>query len=857
MDIENDDNFEANQSQDKQILDTVPVSGMYENWFLEYASYVILDRAIPDISDGLKPVQRRILHSMFAMHDSRYHKVANIIGQTMQYHPHGDSSIGAALVALGQKELLIDMQGNWGDIRTGDSAAAARYIEARLSKFGLDVLFNPKTTEWKLSYDGRKKEPTTLPVKFPLLLAQGVEGIAVGLATKILPHNFIELIDASIKVLKDEEFEVFPDFLTGGMADFSQYNGGKRGGKVKVRAKIEQVDKKTLAIREIPFGTTTSGLIDSILKANDTGKIKIKKVTDNTAKELEILVDLNTGVSSDVAIAALYAFTDCEVSISPNACVIRANVPEFLTVADMLRTSTQNTKGLLKQELEIQQKELQEKIFFSTLEQLFIENKIYRDIEEAENWEQVLKIIRQGLKPFMKELYRDLTDEDIVKLTEIRIKRISKYDNDRANEQKIRLESELEGVVFNLKYLTSYAVNYFKKLKKEYAKGKERRTKIVGSFDTIIASEVAANNAKLYVNRKEGFMGTALKKEEFVCECSDIDEIIVFRKDGTVKVSKLSDKVFMGKDIIHIAVFHKGDERMVYNLAYLDPHTGRTMVKRFQILAVTRDREYRLTTDHANAHITYFSANPNGEAEILTVYISPASKAKKKVFDYDFSVLEVKGRGSKGNILSRYAVKRIKLKEKGKSTLGGFKIWYDKRVGTLNTDEVGEVIGEFDGNENILVVYKNGAYELTSCDLMNRYDQDKVFLLTKHTDNQVVSLVYYDGESKNYYAKRFHIETTTLNKKFEFLNDNRSTKIIAITTSEEADIEIKYKRKARDKDLVQTLYRLSQFTDIKGWKAIGTRIPEENVREVKFFPVMVLKKEEEKTPPTPEEEKLF
>ncbi|MEM6297420.1 MAG: DNA gyrase/topoisomerase IV subunit A [Bacteroidota bacterium] len=821
--------------------DVISLSGLYENWFLDYASYVILDRAIPHLNDGLKPVQRRILHALYEMNDGRFHKVANVIGQTMQYHPHGDASIGDALVNLGQKDLLVDTQGNWGDIRTGDRAAAPRYIETRLSKFGLEVLFNPQTTEWQLSYDGRKREPVTLPVKFPMLLMLGVEGIAVGLATKIMPHNFIELIDASIKALKGKSFELYPDFPTGGTADFSDYNDGKRGGKVKVRAKIEEVDSKTLAIREIPYATTTDSLINSILKANDAGKIKVKKVVDNTAKDVEILVNLASGTSPDKTIAALYAFTDCEVSISPNACLIVEENPKFLGVKEILRLCTENTKQLLKRELEIRRKELQEKIFFLSLEKIFIENRIYRKIEEAETWEEVLQTIHAGLKPYLGDFYRQVTDDDVTRLTEIRIKRISKYDANRADDQMTKFRGELEEVEFNLEHLVGYAVNYFKGLKDTFGKGRERKTKIAASFDEIEAAVVAENNVKLYVNRKEGFVGTGLKKEEFICDCSDIDDIIVFRKDGVAKVSKIADKLFMGKDIIHVDVFRKGDERMVYNLAYLDAKTGRSMVKRFQILAVTRDREYSLISDAKGSKVLYFTANPNGEAEIVTVQLTPGSKARQKTFDYDFADLEIKGRGSKGNILSKYPVRKVTLKEKGESTLGGFQIWYDPQVGTLNTDEIGESIGTFMGTENILVIYKNGSYEMTDCELTNRYDFEKVAHITKLDPEMVVTAVYYDGESKTHYLKRFQIETSTLNKNFEFINQHRRSEILGVSTADDADLEIEYKEKPRAKDTKQMIYRASQLEDVKGWKAIGTKLSEPNIKKISLSDVRKIK----------------
>ncbi|MDX1629656.1 MAG: DNA gyrase/topoisomerase IV subunit A, partial [Fulvivirga sp.] len=665
------------QHEDEEIIhDVIPVSGMYENWFLDYASYVILERAVPAIEDGFKPVQRRIMHALKEMDDGRFNKVANVIGQTMQYHPHGDASIGDAMVNIGQKDLLIETQGNWGDIRTGDSAAAPRYIEARLSKFALDVVYNPQTTEWQLSYDGRKKEPITLPVKFPLLLAQGVEGIAVGLSTKILPHNFCELIKGSINVLKGKKPKLYPDFPTGGMADFSEYNEGLKGGRVKVRAKIEEYDKKTLVIKDIPFGTTTTSLIDSIIKANDKGKIKIKKVVDNTAKDIEILVYLASGQSPDITIDALYAFTDCEVSISPNACVIIDDKPHFMSVNEMLKVNTHQTVDLLTQELEIKKAELKEKILFSSLEKIFIENRIYRDIEECETWEAVIKTIDKGLDPYKKQFYREITEEDIVKLTEIKIKRISKFDSFKADEQLKKLEEALKETEHNLANITDFAIDYFENLLEKYGKGRERRTEIK-SFDSIDTTIVAANNQKLYVNRKDGFVGYGLKKDEFVTECSDIDDIIAIRKDGKFMVSKVADKVFMGKDILYTGVWKKGDERMTYNMIYVDGKSGRSMAKRFHVKAVTRDKEYDLTKGHKNSKVHYLSANPNGEAEIVTVKLTSGCKARKKVFEFDFAELDIKGRGAGGNIITKYPVRKVELKEEGYSTLSGLDIWYD------------------------------------------------------------------------------------------------------------------------------------------------------------------------------------
>lgn len=818
---------------DDNLHDAVPVSGMYKDWFLDYASYVILERAVPAIEDGLKPVQRRIMHAMKEMDDGRFNKVANIIGQSMQYHPHGDASIGDAIVNLGQKDLLIETQGNWGDIRTGDRAAAARYIEARLSKFALEVVFNPQTTEWQLSYDGRKREPITLPVKFPLLLAQGVEGIAVGLSTKILPHNFCELIEGSIEILKGNKTNVLPDFLTGGLADFSEYNGGQRGGKVKVRAKIEEEDSKTILIKEIPFGTTTDSLIDSILKANDKGKIKIKKVVDNTAKDVEIAVHLAPGISPDVTIDALYAFTDCEVSISPNACVIIDEKPVFLDVNDILTYNTKQTRALLKKELEIRKAELMEKLLFSSLEKIFIENRIYRDIEECTTWQEVLEAIDKGLDPYKPDFYREIVEEDLVKLTEIRIKRISKFDSFKADELMKRLQDELKEVNYNLRHLTDYAIKYYESLLTKYGKGKERKTEI-RAFDTIQASVVAANNAKLYVNRKDGFVGTSLKKDEFVCDCSDLDDIIVIRKDGICMVSKIQEKNFMGKDILHVAVFRKGDERMVYNLIYLDGGTGRAMVKRFQVLAVTRDKEYNLTKGSKGSKTLYLTANSNGEAEIVTVYLTQGAKARVKVFDFDFATIDIKGRGAGGNILTKYPIRKIQLKMEGVSTLGGLDIYYDDIVGRLNTEERGRLIGNFLGDDQVLVCYKSGEYELTSFELTNRYDPADVLLIEKFNPDKVISAIYYDGSSKAYYIKRFQIETTSMNKKFLFITDHKQSYLKLVSTEKQPQVSATL-IKGKDKEEEEMEYDLDMLIDVKGWKAMGNKLSTHPIKELQLI----------------------
>lgn len=819
------------QDEDDKIHDVVPVSGMYENWFLDYASYVILERAVPAIEDGFKPVQRRILHAMKEMDDGRYNKVANIIGSTMQYHPHGDASISDAVVNLGQKDLLIDTQGNWGDVRTGDGAAAPRYIEARLSKFALDVIYNSQTTDWQLSYDGRKNEPVTFPVKFPLLLAQGVEGIAVGLSTKMLPHNFIELIEASIKHLKGKKFELYPDFLTGGKIDVSDYNDGHRGGKVRVRAKIEEFDNKTLVIKDIPYGTTTTGLIESIIKANDKGKIKIKKVIDNTAKDIEVLVSLATGQSPDITIDALYAFTDCEVSISPNACVIVDDKPVFTSVSEILKINTDQTVELLRQELEIKKKELQEKLLFSSLEKIFIENRIYRDIEECETWEAVLETIDKGLEPYKPQFYREIVQDDIIRLTEIKIKRISRFDSFKADELMRKLEEDLKETEYHLANIIEYSIAYFENLLKKYGAGKERKTEIA-NFDTIKATVVAANNAKLYVNRADGFIGYGLKKDEFVSDCSDIDDIIVFRKDGKCMVSRISEKVFMGKNIIHVGVFKKNDERMVYNLIYLDGKSGRTMAKRFNVLAVTRDKEYDLTKGDAKSKVLHFSANANGEAEVVTIYITASSSARKKIFDFDFSTLEIKGRSAGGNIVTKYPVRKVAFKSAGVSTLGGSDIWYDENVGRLNRDERGEYLGNFKAEDKIIVFFKDGNYELTSFELTNHYDYNSILSIQKFEPEGVYSAVHYEGDSKVNYIKRFKIETTTADKKFKFISESKGSKLIFITVANDPEVEVTYKEK--NKKLKET-YKLEELIDVKGWRAMGNKFPVQNVQSAEII----------------------
>ena len=825
------DDTPLSESPDSSLHGSVPVTGMYKDWFLDYASYVILERAVPAIEDGLKPVQRRILHAMKEMDDGRFNKVANIIGQSMQYHPHGDASIGDAIVNMGQKDLLIETQGNWGDVRTGDGAAAARYIEARLSKFALDVVFNPQTTDWQLSYDGRKREPVTLPVKFPLLLAQGVEGIAVGLSTKILPHNFRELIEASIEILRGNSPQVLPDFLTGGLADFSDYQEGLRGGKIKVRARIEEDANKTLLIKEIPFGTTTDSLIDSILKANDKGKIKIKKVVDNTAKDVEIQIQLAPGVSPDVTIDALYAFTDCEVSISPNACVIIDEKPVFLTVNRILKYNTTQTKELLRKELEIRKGELLEKLLFSSLEKIFIENRIYRDIEECTTWDAVLEAIDKGLDPYKPDFYRTIVQEDLVRLTEIKIKRISKFDTFKADELMKRLQDELKEVNYNLKHLTDFAIAYYQNLLDKYGKGRERKTEI-RAFDTIQAAVVAANNAKLYVNRVDGFVGYGLKKDEYVCECSDLDDIIAIRRDGKLMVSKIQEKLFMGKDIAYVGVFRKNDERMTYNFIYLDGVSGRAMVKRFQVGGVTRDKEYDLTKGTKGSKLVYLTANPNGEAEVVTVYLTQGAKARVKVFDFDFADLEIKGRAAGGNILTRYPVRKVQFKMEGKSTLGGINIFYDASVGRLNTDSRGKLIGNFLGDDKILVCYKNGDYELTSYELTNRYEPLDVLLIQKFDSQKVIGAVYFDGVSKGFFVKRFLIETTTLNKRFNFITEHKQSYLKLVTTDSQAQVSVTL---IKGKTEEQMDFDLEMLIDVKGWKAIGNKLSTHEVKELQLI----------------------
>jgi topoisomerase-4 subunit A len=826
--VNNQNNQSENLENQNDNVETITkVTGMYKEWFLDYASYVILERAVPALLDGLKPVQRRIMHSMKDLDDGRYNKVANIVGHTMQYHPHGDASIADAMVQIGQKELLIDMQGNWGNILTGDRAAASRYIEARLSKFALEVVFNPKTTKWQASYDGRKREPVNLPVKFPLLLAQGAEGIAVGLSTKILPHNFNELIDASIKYLKARNFKIVPDFLTGGIADFSNYNDGKRGGKVRVRAKISQIDKKTLVITEIPFGTTTQSLIDSILKANDKGKIKIKRIEDNTAANVEILVHLPPNVSPDKTIDALYAFTNCENSISPLCCIIEDNKPIFVGVTQMLKHSTDHTVELLKLELEIQLNELEEQWHFASLERIFIENRIYRDIEEEETWEGVIKAIDEGLKPHIKHLKRAVTEEDIVRLTEIRIKKISKFDIDKAKQHIESLEEKIEGVKHHLANLIDYAIDYFKNLKDKYGKGKERKTEIK-IFDDIVASKVAMNNAKLYVNRAEGFIGTSLRKDEFVCDCSDIDDIITFRKDGTMMVTKIDAKTFVGKDIIHVAVFKKKDKRTVYNMMYRDGKSGPSYMKRFNVTSVTRDKEYDLANGKKGSIVHYFSANPNGEAEVVTINLRAVGSIKKLKWDIDFADLAVKGRAVRGNTITKFAIKKVEFKEAGVSTLKPRKIWFDDAVQRLNVDERGELLGEFKAEDKLLIITQSGKAKAVKPDLAMHFEDDMI-VLEKWIPKKPISAIYYDGEKERYYIKRFVIETTE--KEEVFISEHPKSQLEIVATDYRPVAEVVYSKRSLENEEVN----LEEFIAVKGIKALGNQLTTEKIKQVNLL----------------------
>lgn len=811
----------AKEKRENRVFDNERgVQGQYKNWFLEYASYVILERAIPAIEDGLKPVHRRILHSMKEMDDGRFNKVANIIGQSMQYHPHGDASIGDALVNLGQKDLLIETQGNWGDVRTGDDAAASRYIEARLSKFALEVAFNAKTTQWQLSYDGRKNEPINLPMKFPLLLAQGADGIAVGLSTKILPHNFCELIEASIKHLRGRKFELFPDFQTKGMIDVANYNDGKRGGKVRVRAHVEELDKKTLVIRDVPYGVTTTQLMESITKANEQGKIKIKKVIDVTAQEVEIQIDLAAGISPDITIDALYAFTDCEVSISPNACVISDHKPMFLTVQELLKASVENTKALLQKELEIRLSELEDKWHYTSLEKIFFEEKIYKELEQKhENWEKVLEAIDKAFTPFKKKLKRAIEREDIVKLTEKPVRRIYRLDINELNEQIKNIEAEIKQVNYDLEHLTDFAVAYYENLQKKYGKGRERKTEIK-EFDTIQVKQVAIANTKLFLNRAEGFIGTSLKKDEFLCECSDYDDIIAFTKSGIMKVVKVSDKVFIGKDIIHAAVFEKNDERTTYNLIYVDGKSGVSFAKRFNVTGVTREKEYDLTKGAEKSRVHYFSANPNGEAESVKIILSPNCTARIKELDFLFEELEIKGRSSMGNQVSKYPIKTVKMKEAGKSTLAGRKLWFDDKFGRLNTEEKGKYLGSFE-DEKIVVFYIDGTYELTDTEITQRFESDKIKLIEQFNPDRIITAVYLDQEKSQYNIKRFKIETSTLKTQFSFIKDGTGNYLMAISTDDQPILVV---QTGRGQQVRKAKFKVAKMVDVMGWKAVGAKL---------------------------------
>ena len=799
------------------------IGGQYKTWFLDYASYVILERAVPAIEDGLKPVQRRILHAMKEMDDGRFNKVANIIGQSMQYHPHGDASIGDALVNMGQKDLLIETQGNWGDVRTGDEAAAARYIEARPSKFALEVAFNGKTTDWALSYDGRKNEPVTLPMKFPLLLAQGAEGIAVGLATKILPHNFCELIEASIKYLRGKKFEILPDFLTGGTMDASNYADGKRGGKIRVRAIIEELDKKTLIIKSVPFGVTTTQLMESIVKANDTGKIKVKKVTDHTAANVEVMVELAPSISPDITIDALYAFTDCEVGISPNCCVIVQNKPQFLGVTELLKIATENTKELLKKELEIKLAELQEKWHYTSLEKIFFEEKIYKELEKKhETWDKVLDAIDKAFTPFKKQLKREITREDIVKLTEKPVRRIYKLDIDELNDQIKGLENDIKQVKNDLANLIDYAVSYYENLLKKYGKGRERKTEIK-AFDTIQAKAVAIANTKLYANFVDGFIGTGLRKDELVAEVSDFDDIVAFTKSGIMKVVKVADKVFIGKDILHVAVFDKTNDRVTYNMIYADGKTGVSYAKRFNVTGVTRDKEYDLTKGSEKSRVHYFTANANGEAEVVKIILSPNCSARNKELEFYFEEQEIKGRSSIGNIATKYPIKTVRFKEAGKSTLDAKKLWFDDKFGRLNTDEKGIYLGKFDAEDRLLVITNDGYYEITDQELTQRFDVEKVILIEKFKQEKIITAVYLDNEKVQFNIKRFKIETTTLHSKFFFIKEGKDNRIEMVTTDEEPVLMVK---SGRGQQIRSAKFKVVKLVEIMGWKAVGAKLTE-------------------------------
>ena len=819
------------------------VTGMYKDWFLDYASYVILERAVPAIEDGFKPVQRRIMHSLKELDDGRYNKVANVVGHTMQYHPHGDQSIGDAMVQIGQKELLIDCQGNWGNILTGDSAAASRYIEARLSKFALEVLYSPKITDWGVSYDGRRAEPNNLPVKFPLLLAQGAEGIAVGLSTKVLPHNFNELIDASIKILKGKSFTLFPDFQTAGIADVSNYNDGMRGGRVRVRAKIAQLDKNTLVITQIPFSTNTTTLIDSILKANEKGKIKIKKIEDNTAADVEILIHLFPGVSPDKTIDALFAFTGCETSVAPLGCVIEDNKPLFVGVSHMLKISTERTVQLLKSELEIQLSELEEQWHFLSLERIFIENKIYRDIEDKTTREDVIKAVDDGLKPFTKKLKRAVTEEDILRLLDIRIMRISKFDSNKAQDKIEALEGDIEQVKYDLEHLIDFAIAYFTKLKEKYGKGRERQTEL-RSFDNIEATKVALRNTKLYVNKEEGFIGTGLKKDEYVTDCSDIDDVIVFLRDGKMMICKVDEKKFVGKDIIHVAIFDKSDKRTIYNMIYRDGKSGPSYIKRFNVSGVTRDKFYDLTNETKGSQILYFTCNPNGEAEVITVLLRQIGTIKKLKWDIDFADIAIKGRASKGNLVTKYPIKKIEIKEKGISTLKPRKIWFDDTVQRLNVDARGELLGEFRPNDKILVISQTGKLKVITPELSTHFDEDMV-VLEKWHPKKPISAIYYDGEKERYYMKRFLVETE--GKEESFITEHPKSQLEIVSTDYRPMAELVFTKVKGVQKENQTV-DIENFISVKGFKALGNQLTTDKLKQVNLLEPLPYEEPEEVVP---------
>ena len=816
----------------------VKVTGMYKDWFLDYASYVILERAVPSIYDGLKPVQRRILHSMKDLDDGRYNKVANIVGHTMQYHPHGDASIADAMVQIGQKDLLIDTQGNWGNILTGDRAAASRYIEARLSKFALEVVFSPKITDWQLSYDGRKKEPVQLPVKFPLLLAQGAEGIAVGLSTKILPHNFVELLNASIQHLKGKKIKLYPDFLTGGIIDIQGYNDGKRGGKVRVRAKINQLDKNTLVINEIPYGTTTSSLIDNILKANEKGKIKIKKIEDNTAAEVEIIIHLPPAISPDKTIDALYAFTDCETSISPLGCVIIDNKPHFIGVSEMLARSTDHTLELLKKELELQLQELENQWHHASLERIFIENRIYRDIEEQDTWEGVLEAIKTGLEPHISILKRPVIEEDLLKLTEIRIKRISKFDIDKAQQKIEALEGDIAEVKNHLAHLVDYAINYFKHLIKTYGNGRERISEI-RIFDDVDAKKVVVRNQKLYVNREEGFIGTSLRKDEYLCDCADIDDIIIFTKEGKMQVVKVDSKVFVGKDIIHASVFKKNDTRTIYNMIYRDGNRGNSYIKRFAVKGVTREKVYDLTQGTAGSSVLYFTANPNGEAEVVNILLRNTGNVKKLKWDLDFADLQIKGRAVRGNTVTKYSILRVELKEKGVSTLKPRKIWFDETINRLNTDERGTLLGAFRGEDKILVVNQGGDAKVVIPDLSLHFDESMI-LIEKWIPNKPITAVYFDNEKERYFIKRFLIESEV--KEDSFIKPEGE--LIFLNTNWRPLIQVEFVKSRDKKSLPPLEINAEEFIAVKGFKALGNQLTQDKIKKIELKEALAYDEEE-------------